>query len=524
MAAGGGAVNLYDADRAREELDRALRSGHAETVARVTMSNIWPLYSSHYEMLITAVESLPSPLLERYPVLRVLHRMTPVLARTTRPFKPLVYPDIARTMSPDELDVLTLIQMIAFRISGDVAAALIYARRLEDRIIQTFVESRERTDGPLWFYHHQIGSTLLAAGNSTRALLEFATARQLGRISNQHDAERMSLGREALAHSLRGSLDDADRALAAIEGQPAPTAAHVNSTMATERTAAAVIGVERMADDIDGLLSALEPYDSIELTWPFALLARVRAFLARQQPDHALEVIRLASEAHPAQHGSFASDVITSGSIEALLALGDVPRARRIADGNTRTGLLIRLASVRLALHEGRFDAAAHEIGLLAGDHTLGPAQRAESSLLSVWLELARTGRLDSATAGHACRVAVTGSTRRLFSTMPRQLVEEVRARLPIESVTTFDSALSGLSHVEIHPRPVLTGGELRVLAALTRHGTTAAVASALHVSPNTIKSQLKSLYRKLGCSRREDAIKIASRLHLLARELDELS
>ena len=53
------------------------------------------------------------------------------------------------------------------------------------------------------------------------------------------------------------------------------------------------------------------------------------------------------------------------------------------------------------------------------------------------------------------------------------------------------------------------------MLSALPIHRSTAALAAALHVSPNTIKSQLRSLYRKLGCTNRGDAIEIALRLRL---------
>ncbi|MCK8478320.1 hypothetical protein [Microbacterium aurugineum] len=161
-------MNLTDSTRAIEALRTAVDTGDAAEIAHATMMNVWPLYSVHSEELVAAVESLPSAVLEQYPVLRILHRMTPVLARTRRPFKPLVYPEDARNMSADELDILTLVQMVAFRLSGDVAAAMIYARRLQDRIVQIRVESRERPDGPLWFYHQQIGSTLLAAGGVRR--------------------------------------------------------------------------------------------------------------------------------------------------------------------------------------------------------------------------------------------------------------------------------------------------------------------------------------------------------------------
>ncbi|MBP1325896.1 DNA-binding CsgD family transcriptional regulator [Leucobacter exalbidus] len=65
--------------------------------------------------------------------------------------------------------------------------------------------------------------------------------------------------------------------------------------------------------------------------------------------------------------------------------------------------------------------------------------------------------------------------------------------------------------------RPALTPSELRVLNALPLHATTASIAAAFHVSPNTIKSQLKALYRKLECSSREGAIKTASQLRIIA-------
>lgn len=517
-------MNLNDDDKARRELDRAVASGSAEHLARVAMANVWPLFSAHFTALTDAIESLPAAVLERYPVLRALHRMTPVLARTTRPFKPLVYPDDARSMSPDELDILTLVQMIAFRFSGDVAAALIYARRLEDRILQVRVESRERTDGPLWYYHQQIGSTLLAAGDSGHALLEFATARQLGRLSSQPDAERMALGRTALAHAVRGSLDDAEAALVELAHQPPATAAHASSTDATQRAAAALLGVERLSADSEHLLAELEPYDSIELTWPFALLARARALLAAQRPDDALETIRLASDAHPTQHGSFASDVITATSLEALAATGELRVARRLADANGATGSLTSLAIVRLCLHEIDHDEAGRRIRLALGDLTLGPGQRTEAFLLSAWLELARTGTIGHDTARHLSRVAVKGSSARLLATMPRQLIAHAARDLPSGETAAFAAATAGLPHTDVQMRPALTRGELRVLRALAEHRTTAEIAMTFHVSPNTVKSQLKSLYRKLGCSTRDEAIKTGARLNLLSVERSGLS
>lgn len=515
-------MNLNDPHRAREEFTRAVDTGDPDTIARVAMFHIWPLLTAHTELLISSVSVLTEPVLERYPVLRLVHPMTAVLARTTRPFKPLIYSDEARSMRPEEVDFLILTQIIAFRTSGDVAAALMYSKRLADRIQNVRIESRDRLDGPLWFFHHQIGSTFLAAGDSSSALLEFASARQLGRMSAQPDAERVALGRIALAHAVRGAHADAQRALNEARSLATPTPAHVTSSVSTENTTAALIAVDRIDDDLEDLLAKLSPYDSTDLTWPFALLARTRAFLVRQQPDDALEAIRLARDSHPAQPGSFAFDVIGAAWIKALLETGDVILARRAAEEYAAGGILTRLATVRLSLRDGKRDVAANELRAIAQDQTLGPAQRAEAVLLSGWLELASTDGLDRESAAQMYRVVRRPENRRLSALMPQQLVERVRDRLPDEARAEFDDVMGTSPHFEMDERPALTVSEVRVLHALLDGDSTAAIAARFHVSPNTIKSQLRSLFRKLGCSSREEAVRIATRMHLLVPDSSE--
>ena len=61
-----------------------------------------------------------------------------------------------------------------------------------------------------------------------------------------------------------------------------------------------------------------------------------------------------------------------------------------------------------------------------------------------------------------------------------------------------------------------LSRQELRVLRLLVAGQTYAEMAEALIVSPNTIKTQVSSIYRKLCVSRRAEAIAATRRLHLL--------
>ncbi len=61
-----------------------------------------------------------------------------------------------------------------------------------------------------------------------------------------------------------------------------------------------------------------------------------------------------------------------------------------------------------------------------------------------------------------------------------------------------------------------LSRQEQQVLRLLVGGSTYTEMAEALIVSPNTIKTQVSSIYRKLGVSRRAEAIAMTQRLHLL--------
>ncbi len=65
-------------------------------------------------------------------------------------------------------------------------------------------------------------------------------------------------------------------------------------------------------------------------------------------------------------------------------------------------------------------------------------------------------------------------------------------------------------------PIEPLSPQEQRVLRLLVAGQTYAEMAEVLVVSPNTIKTQISSIYRKLGVSRRAEAIAVTAHLHLL--------
>jgi LuxR family transcriptional regulator, maltose regulon positive regulatory protein len=61
-----------------------------------------------------------------------------------------------------------------------------------------------------------------------------------------------------------------------------------------------------------------------------------------------------------------------------------------------------------------------------------------------------------------------------------------------------------------------LSGRELEVLRLVSKMLTTAEIADEMYLSVNTVKSHLKSIFRKLGTSHRGEAVRMAQRLALL--------
>jgi len=61
-----------------------------------------------------------------------------------------------------------------------------------------------------------------------------------------------------------------------------------------------------------------------------------------------------------------------------------------------------------------------------------------------------------------------------------------------------------------------LTAAELRLLPLLTTHLSVMEIAAELFLSPHTIKAQMRSIYRKLEATTRNQAVSRARELGLL--------
>nr|WP_240948936.1 LuxR C-terminal-related transcriptional regulator [Microbacterium sp. CFH 90308] len=141
---------------------------------------------------------------------------------------------------------------------------------------------------------------------------------------------------------------------------------------------------------------------------------------------------------------------------------------------------------------------------------------RAEAAALRT-AALLRTGN-DGAADQEARHLGALLDDRELslpLALLPPTDAQAVWALLHSRALSAIEPVESALPHSTA--RPALTERELIVLRALPSGRPLTAIATDLGVSPNTVKTQVKSVYRKLGVAGREEAVAEAVARHLLA-------
>jgi len=199
--------------------------------------------------------------------------------------------------------------------------------------------------------------------------------------------------------------------------------------------------------------------------------------------------------------------------VRAMLDVGDVRRAERAMAGVRSEQTLLRLRA-RIDLARGEREAAKWAVSQLRPQ---GPRRQVETSLLA-----ARAGLDDRAAARRHVAHALAIATEAGFTWTVAREDELVPLVAEVAPASRF-AGFCGIVHLRPHaPAELATvtehvsTRELAVLRLLPSHLGTRELAGALGVSPNTVKTHVKSLYRKLGVSSRSDAVHLARDVGLL--------
>ncbi|MGC0250101.1 LuxR C-terminal-related transcriptional regulator [Pseudactinotalea sp. Z1748] len=241
---------------------------------------------------------------------------------------------------------------------------------------------------------------------------------------------------------------------------------------------------------------------------------------ARVQEETLSMLERSLATLTPHRHGARITGAAARNAIVDLcIARSQFERAYRVLEGVDAEQVWAIVCRARLALFEGRNDAVLTMTEHIDG---LSVADIRHSLQLHLMRACAarRLHRMDVAgdELQAAASLAEISGIVRFFALVPRADLVGLDQEFPHVIPPGAVQAVTAGAEVFPEPRePVrLSERELEVLRQIATGAPLSQAARRLFVSENTVKSQVRNIYRKLGVHAREDALQRAKSLGLL--------
>ena len=324
-------------------------------------------------------------------------------------------------------------------------------------------------------------------------------------------------GREATGVRKSASADDGARCLADL------AAAQVS--FARDDLSAARL----LLDQADQL--AAGPLPGEPLLGVVSALIRARVLLADGDTAGARGLVIRLRELHAAADPAL-DGVLNVLDGEIALRAGDTGRARIVLaltdDGQYFDRADGRLAQGRLLLSDGDYKGALEAVApCLDGTADAMTLKDKVAALLVSTVAHRRLGLTDSAGdfLEQALALAEPDDACRVFLDAGQPVRSAITVLVPPTSrsaafagriLERFDTQLPRSDGPQAQAEVPLTDSELAVLRFLPSHMTNQEIAEALFLSINTVKTHLRSVYRKLGVASRREAIARGRRLDLV--------
>lgn len=392
------------------------------------------------------------------------------------------------------------------RRAGDYAHAMTIRAEMAEAIADAdpAVLARNRDVLPLLYL--QWGVTSILAGSDEQASDDFRLAYESPAQGQGEFAQRISAADLGLLAAVAGDLQAARLWLERASALAPLRGFFAKSGMYGEHVATALVAIESLAPQLARAPLAItaKTVDRNEF-WAFHLLARARLAILERNEQPVLTQLRALRRSRAAVAGedTQSARLLAGAEAELLLATGATIRAGAVLAGAGDHPAVLATRATQL-LHLGEAEAASTIAGTVVWAEHGGPIPRAIACLVRAAALLAREREDDAVTAFRmGIGFVEEFGLRRVLGSVPRSSLERLAelAGVPLD-----------LKDVpELYPEPAaraeLTERERLVLARLAEGLRLEEIANALYVSRNTLKTQMRSLYRKLDVHTMEDAI-----------------
>ncbi|GAA4425446.1 hypothetical protein GCM10023169_23070 [Georgenia halophila] len=479
-----------------------------------------------YEILV----HVPTHVLPRYPFITLALAIGAYADRTKR-VRAVEYFTMAITSAKlvgaraprAERAALATVESVGLRLTGRPSQGAAAARRA----IRLLDAGDQGQLAPLG---EQVGSlriqnalTLLRAGHLAEA--QQALTENLADLAALPATPALTtVSADAAMNALLGDMPMARDSMALVDEGHWPAAARDDYPGALFHLARAIEALETF--DFDGAqrhVRVLAPHmETLEYRPIFVAIQALGDF-GNQRAALGLQRLHRYSSTETGRQQLSSNDRRTFDAVTALLHLseGRAGVAERLLGSLPAKSPLVACLRGLLALLTGEHDKV---LGVLARGESAGTGPRvAAVSHLLVAASSWRAGRVETAVAAleKMAALAIDCGLRAHLALVPRADLVGLRDLAEERGLAFVTESLGDVEEVpDVLPSRAtsvtLTERERVVLRALVESNSTSDIAARLVVSPNTVKTQLRSLYRKLNVRGRDDAIAVAYHLGLL--------
>ena len=439
---------------------------------------------------------------------------------------PIEWPEPGVRLTDSELfnfTGLAIGHIMSLRTSFQFRAAATLANQVID--VARDVDGRWRADlvETLPFLLVETAMAHLAAGNLTQAQDNLSQCLDIGRGAALECLARTAGEHLALIDALDGDLSSARFRLDQVQGMaevPEWMHRHVDSVAPLVETLLAIHHLDVAA--AEAALATLPAVTSTErlamVSWFVVDLTHALVRTLRGDHDGALRLLDVGrlSGARVGME-SFAGQALVSASSALSIQAGNPTRARNLLNAHPE---VIGFSSVlaRLALCAGSTDDAVTLI--TRGLWRSGASTHERVNLHLVDMEIRHSlGQRDAALCALRRALDISGPDMLYpYTYADRAVLSDLSVDVDAAArvLARVEQARIGWPPASRSPLVELSEREIAVLEELEATTTIALIARRLFVSTNTVKSQLRSLYRKLGVSTRERALTEGYRLGFL--------